>query len=437
MEFLEGRELGGLIAQRPQLSLRDKLSVITQVCDGLSHLHRHGIIHQDIRPSSIFVLLDGQVKILDSGIARQALPQDSETTRTRFLLDDYRAPEQARGRSEQRSDIFSVGTVLFELLTYRRPPGTLEPNAVREQLATVDPPLPTELIAVVNRALRQEPAERFRDAEQMRDELERVLRGLPATPERVRVLFTLHGIRTHATWQKALMEIAHMRQWNCRTFRWSFGYFSLLQFLLPWQRATKVEWFRDTYDTEIKSREVNLPQGQLPSIVAHGFGTHILGNALLANKHIRFDKVVLCGSILPCDFAWDTLIARGQVQAVRNEFGTKDVWPRLVRWFVRGTGPSGRVGFNCQHERLEQEEFLFSHSAYFDKGHIEANWFPFLERTLPEAQQTQVAVSRSKANTPLALYLLYTLILFVLGCGLVKLIQLLMDLFGTVGLPAS
>src|SRR4030095_6223879 len=142
------------------------------------------------------------------------------------------------------------------------------------------------------------------------------------TPAQVRVLFTLHGIRTHAAWQKALMELAHTRQWNCRSFRWSYGYFSVLQFLLPWQRASKVEWFRETYDSEIKSREVSLAQGQAPSIVAHSFGTFILGDALLANKHIRFDKVILCGSILPRDFPWDRLIDRGQVQAVRNEYGT-------------------------------------------------------------------------------------------------------------------
>src|SRR4030095_1152127 len=157
MEFLEGRQLTDVIGNRQNLSVDDRLALIVQVCEGLFHLHRNGVIHQDIRPSSIFILLDGQVKILDSGIARQAVPQDPELSRTRFLLDDYRAPEQARGRGEPRSDIYSVGKVLFELLTYRRAPQVHDPRAVRDQLAAVDPPLPTDLIGIVERALREKP----------------------------------------------------------------------------------------------------------------------------------------------------------------------------------------------------------------------------------------------------------------------------------------
>jgi serine/threonine-protein kinase len=268
-------------------------------------------------------------------------------------------------------------------------------------------------VQTIQRAVRPLPAERF-DIDEMREELRDILRTLPYTsPNRGRVLFALHGIRTHAAWQKALMEVAHMQQWNCRTFLWSYGYVSLLQFLLPWQRTRKIERFRDTYDLEVRNKDVNLTQGQLPSIVAHSFGTYILGQALLAYRHIRFDKVILCGSILPCDFPWDHLIARGQVKAIRNEYGQKDAWPGIVPWFVNDTGPSGRAGFAtpCHPDRLEQEEFFVSHSAYFDKGHVEDAWFPFLNRTVPERlAATPVSTVRRSTNRPVALYLLIVLL---------------------------
>jgi serine/threonine-protein kinase len=430
MEFVDGRDLRTLLAPRPELSLHYKLRLILQVCEGLSHLHRHGVIHQDIRPTSIMVLDDGRVKILESGMARQALPQDVELTRTLFLLDDYRAPEQARGRGEQRSDLFSLGKVLFELLAGHVLFDSSERATLRERLETVQPRLPGELVGVVERALRHDPAERFAGVEQMRDALKEILRRVPETgPERGRVLFALHGIRTDGLWQQALMELAQAHEWRCRSYRWHYGYFSLLKFLLPWQRAARIDWFRKTYEAEMRSRDVPLSEGQLPSIVAHSFGTYILGKTLIANKQIRFDKIILCGSILPCDFPWEVLLSRGQVNRIRNEYGTNDVWPRLVRWFVRGAGPSGRDGFTsrCGPTLLEQEEFLFSHSAYFDQGHIEEHWFPFLERRLPEREQVPSPARGGRENLPLAWYLLCGVVLggggwllFAIGASAVR-----------------
>ena len=154
-------------------------------------------------------------------------------------------------------------------------------------------------------------------------------------------------------------------------------------FRAAFSRSAKVRWFRDTYDDEIKDKSVPADREHPPSIVAHSFGTYILGNALLKYDWLRFDKVILCGSILPQNFPWDQLIERGQVQSVRNEYGVQDTWSGLVRWFVAGTGPSGRNGFNCTHERLEQERFEYTHSEYFNKGHMEAKWLPFLEAALP------------------------------------------------------
>jgi serine/threonine-protein kinase len=417
MEYLDGKTLDRILGERPYMPLTEKASLVVQLCDAVAFLHANAIIHRDIRPSSIIVMTSGQVKLLESGIARSALPEDPEVSRTLFLIDDYRAPELTRGRPEQRSDIFSVGAVLFELLTYRQLPPNAAESEIVERLVSAHPAIPKDIIAIVRRALKWDPGERFSTAGEMRGELARYLHLSP------RVLFALHGIRTHWAWQRALTEVAEASRWRCRTDHWSFGYFSLIRFLLPGQRKTKIEWFRRTYESEVRNRDVGLTEGTFPSIVCHSFGTYILGNALLAYSNIRFDKVILCGSILPCDFPWDALIERGQVQAVRNEYGVRDMWTRTVNWFVRGTGPSGRQKFTREHDRLEQEEFFYDHSEYFEKGHIRQKWFAFLERQWPEISESTTRIARPTTRTPLGLYLAYGVLLLGLG-------WLLLILFG-------
>jgi hypothetical protein len=221
------------------------------------------------------------------------------------------------------------------------------------------------------------------------------------------VVFGLHGIRTHAGWHRALYEVLTNEAWQVRTDRWFFGSFSLLQFLTPWARSAKVKWFRKAYDDETKDRRVRHSEREYPSIVAHSFGTFILGNAMLKYDWLRFDKIILCGSILPVDFPWDKLIERGQVQSVRNEHGVKDIWVRLVGWVVADTGPSGHKGFICTHERLDQEEFYYDHSEYFDSGHIEAKWLPFLQKSLDTIPSNSFSVPRPKTTRPWLLYIGY------------------------------
>src|SRR5262249_59060659 len=122
MEMLDGEELRHLIAQRKSLALEDKLTIVMQVCDGLHFAHQKGIVHRDIKPANIMVLRDGQVKILDFGIALVATA-DMDLTRTGLIMGTlrYLSPEQVRGRADHRSDIFSVGAVFYELLTFRPP----------------------------------------------------------------------------------------------------------------------------------------------------------------------------------------------------------------------------------------------------------------------------------------------------------------------------
>jgi hypothetical protein len=229
----------------------------------------------------------------------------------------------------------------------------------------------------------------------------------------LKVICPLHGILTLAAWRRALSDLAGNTGWLCRLERWSYGRFSLVAFLTPWTREAKLRWLRRQYDAEIHDRRLNIERGQFPSVVAHSFGTYVLGYTLLRFDFIRFDKVILCGSILPLDFPWDKLIERGQVQAVRHEYGVRDPWVRRVRWFVSGTGPSGATGFTCKHERLEQEEFEYAHSDYFGADHMEDRWIPFLNKLLTQIPRAKdrPRIPRPRTSLPWGLYGVATIFL--------------------------
>src|SRR6266540_2041058 len=200
MEFLEGEELKQVIAQRRPLLLEDKLLLMEQVCDGLHYAHQHGIVHRDVKPSNIFVLRNGHVKILDFGIARIA-SAEAGLTLTGLIMGTprYMAPEQARGHSDHRSDVFSVGTVFYELLAYRPAFAGADPMEILEQLRSHDPPslvdidpsMPPVLDALIARALRKDPTERFPELGQMRRELETLRRRMGEDADRLR-----DGLRT-------------------------------------------------------------------------------------------------------------------------------------------------------------------------------------------------------------------------------------------------
>lgn len=239
--------------------------------------------------------------------------------------------------------------------------------------------------------------------------------GFDAISESERVVFPLYGIRTRGEWQSAFADLGAIDKWKCRRKRWNFGRFSLFQFLWPFGPGKKIKWFEATYGEEVNDRGLSLGTGELPSVVAHSFGTYIVGWALFTYEHLRLNKVILCGSILPTDFRWDLILQRGQVRAVRNEFGVKDIWVKLVRFFVPRTGPSGAYGFAYEHPRLQQQRFEFNHSEYFADGHMKAFWIPFLNRREPAIPEEQTSIERPKRNQPVALYVIVLVVLFMLA----------------------
>ena len=178
MEYLTGQDLAARMGTPPRMSLRRKLEVATEICEGLEYAHTHGVVHRDIKPGNIFITDAGTVKIVDFGLARLMA---SDLTRSNMMMGtvNYMAPEQIRGeRVDHRADIFSSGVVLYELLCGRR---AFEGDSFAttlykileiapEPLQNIDSALPTEVVHIVDRALAKARDERYQNmGELLRD----------------------------------------------------------------------------------------------------------------------------------------------------------------------------------------------------------------------------------------------------------------------------
>jgi len=189
MEFLRGASLSARAKADPPLTMEQKVDIVAQLCSGLGYAHEQGIVHRDVKPANIFLLEDGSVKLLDFGIAKLT---SSTLTRQGDVLGSpsYMSPEQIMGLDtvDGRSDVFSAGAVLFELLAGRRPfDGDTTPtivmkilNAEAPSLDALDSSIPASLAAVVARALHKDPAQRFQTASEFARELTAVRRTVPA-----------------------------------------------------------------------------------------------------------------------------------------------------------------------------------------------------------------------------------------------------------------
>jgi serine/threonine protein kinase len=179
MEFVDGESLADIVKSRPALPVAAKLSYLEQMCAGLHFAHRAGIIHRDVKPANVMVDKDGVVRILDFGIARI---EGSAMTQDGILIGslNYMSPEQMLGKAiDHRSDIFSVGSVAYELLSYQQAfKGNLN-DGLLQRLPYEDPPplsdicpgLPAGLEGVIVRALQKSPEDRFQDLAEMRNAL--------------------------------------------------------------------------------------------------------------------------------------------------------------------------------------------------------------------------------------------------------------------------
>ncbi len=180
MEFLQGKELRDILDDGEAMPVERVLDVVSQVALGLAYAHEHGIVHRDVKPSNIMVGTDGHVKITDFGIAR--MESASVRTQTGMVLGSpkYMSPEQVLGKLiDQRSDIFSLGVVLYEMLTGRAPFGGENVNAIMYQTlnnippppGSVNPNVPDMLNFIVAKALAKGQDDRYQNAKELANDL--------------------------------------------------------------------------------------------------------------------------------------------------------------------------------------------------------------------------------------------------------------------------
>jgi beta-lactam-binding protein with PASTA domain/tRNA A-37 threonylcarbamoyl transferase component Bud32 len=189
MEVIEGRSLKELILTRGPLPVTAALTFAREILDALRFAHRHGIIHRDIKPHNI--LIGERVKVTDFGIARAGTSQMTEAGSIMGTAQ-YLSPEQARGAPvTAASDLYSVGIVLYEMLTGKVPFTGDSPieiamkhlNDPPKPPSRIRPEIPEELDQVVLRALAKEPEQRYQTAEEFIEDLTRVEAGMPVAPE--------------------------------------------------------------------------------------------------------------------------------------------------------------------------------------------------------------------------------------------------------------
>jgi eukaryotic-like serine/threonine-protein kinase len=195
MEYVNGRTLKEVLAQEQRIQPRRALEMIADICAALEFSHRHGIIHRDIKPGNVMVTQNGQVKVMDFGIARALASGATTMTQTSAVIGtaQYLSPEQARGESvDARSDVYAAGCVLFELLVGHPPFVGDSPVSVAYQHVREDPKAPSDINrevppdvdAIVLKALAKNPLNRYQTAQEMRADALRAVSGRPvlATP---------------------------------------------------------------------------------------------------------------------------------------------------------------------------------------------------------------------------------------------------------------
>jgi tetratricopeptide (TPR) repeat protein len=179
MAFLDGESLGTRIRSGP-LELREVVEVAVQIAEGLDHAHQRGIVHRDIKSANVFVLTDGRVKIVDFGLARREDTTSLTDSGARPGTVQYMSPEQARGETvDGRSDVWSLGVLIYEMLTGKRPFASDFDEAVVYRILNTDPEpisdvrggVPQELERIALKAIAKNPQDRHQRAGELADDL--------------------------------------------------------------------------------------------------------------------------------------------------------------------------------------------------------------------------------------------------------------------------
>src|SRR5260370_35041506 len=192
MEFVDGRTIRDLLRDDRRLLPARALEITDGVLRALDYSHRNGIVHRDIKPGNVMLNRQGEIKVMDFGIARAISDAQATMTQTAQVIGpaQYLSPEQARGeRVDSRSALYSAGCVLYELLTGRPPftgdsPVAIAYQHVREEPippSQVDPNIPKWCDAMVLKAMAKDPAHRYQSAPEFRQDIQRAMQGMPVS----------------------------------------------------------------------------------------------------------------------------------------------------------------------------------------------------------------------------------------------------------------